>query len=1074
MPTSTATVLFIDRTARAELHRRVCGVIERHRGTIVRNDDGGVLVTFASSSDGVAAAQGVQQVVDRANQVAAAGGSSTGPPLVVRAGLALGDIEVDGERCQGEAVDAAVALRDVAEVGQILATVLVQLATPLRDDARFVPHEPVALAGVAQPTHVVEVQWEPLEGWVAPLPAPLAGSRTAAFVGRSTELALLHQLHDAVVTNGDRAIVLVSGEPGIGKTTTVAHATREWHADGAQVALGGCDEHLRAPYRPFVEALEHLVRSAPDTLLEAHVHQHGAAALPLVRSLGWRLADMPAPPIEDQEAERYLLFAAVSDLLVRLAEAAPVVVFLDDLHWADAASASLLSHLAAERDPARLLVIGTYRDAEIRDDQPCGQALTALHGMPHVRHLHLDGLGAPDVATLVETWTGRELDQRGGRLVTDLLDETGGNAFFLTELLRHLDETGQLGELTSARGAGQRGVMPDSVREVVGARVGRLGVHAVDLLGTAAVIGHDFDIELLTTVTGDDRDSATAGLAEAAAAALVRQVRGQPGRYRFTHALVRSAVLANLGSTREVRLHRRIAEALEVAGGDGHAVQLAHHWLQATRHSDTARARDWARRAGDAALAGLAPADAVAYFRQALALHESVPEADVEDRIDLLVRLGTAQRLAGDAGHRETLLSAGHLAAERRDWPRLEAAVLANHSGTFSQFGGIDRDRVELLRLAAEHAKSDAQRAVLLGTLANELTYAGDYDERRRVADAALDAARRTGDDVLVLRTANLVFYALWVPDTLEERLALTEESLPTLRRSTDPLVRYWGLMAAYLNLVQAGQVTEADALLAELDAVAERLAQPALQWRARHTDACRSLVAGRYDEAAELAVAAEGLGLAAGEAVATVYCRSQLMCVHWQRGSFDELAGRIRGTASRPPNEASAISLIFAGGGRPDDARRVLDDQRARGTAVLPRDPALHATAAMFAEAAVLLDHVEVAEDLYALIEPMASQFGFDGVTTVGLLDHYVGALAAVLGERAEAIERLRRSVDVHRSIGAPFFEARSRVALARSLALGAAGERAEGREQARRAAKIATAHRFDGVKREAGALLA
>jgi class 3 adenylate cyclase len=1083
--TSTATVLFTDLVGSTEmvvrlgsswydqLRRRhealLRDAVEAHHGSLVKSLGDGIMATFNAAADAVSSARAIQQVIARERPGAGA------PELSVRVGLSIGDVVFDGADCVGPAVVEAARLCASATGGQILATNLVRLMAGQSDDERYAAVGPMSLKGLSRAVEVVEILWETVQSWSTPLPAPLAASGSA-FVGRRAELDRLHDAYRSVTTSGSRAVVLVSGEPGIGKTTVVANAIRSWHGDGAQVGLGACDEHLRAPFRPFMEALNHLVTSAPAEVLDAHVQRHGASLSPLVRALAWRVPSLPAPVTTDPESERFLLYAAVADLLTRLSELAPIVLFFDDLHWADAATASLLRSIATNAEPARLLVVGTFRDAEISGEQPMGQALAAFRRVPVVSRVHLDGLRRVDVARLLERWTGHDAGHDTDDLVAALVEETGGNAFFVIELLRHLEDTGQLRQLASAgAGAGVVRVAPESVREVLGERVDRLGADAGDVLSAAAVIGMEFSLPLLAAVVGRDEDAVLETLAGAASAALVREVIDGDGRFTFTHALVQHAILANLGSTREVRLHRRVAESLETVNGTTvNAVQLAHHWLQATRHSDTARARDWARQAGDAALHSLAPADAVTYFRQALALHDQAGPRDAQTRTDLLTRLGIAQRLSGDPDHRDTLLEASALALECEDWPRLAAAVLANHSGTFSRFGGIDEERLTMLRVAVEHASKDEERSVLLATLANELTYSGDFAERRAVVDEAMRAARAVGDDALVLRVSNLAFYALWIPDTLPERLAMTDEGMRLLPAVSDPLVRFWAAIAWYLNLVQAGRLAEAEPFLVELDTCADRLAQPALQWRARHTRATRELLFGNPDAADALARDALALGLAAGEPVAEVYFKSQSMLLHWSRGTLAELARRIRGDTPRPANAAAALTLIFTEGGRPDDASEILAAHAVDGFAAVPRDPAFLAAVAMFAESAILLGDRSPAAALYDLLVPFADQVGFDGVTTVGLLEHHAGGLAALLGRADEAVARLARSCEWHASADVPFFEARSRVQLAATLLdAGGAAARSSARDHLTRALDIAGQFGFDGVRRRARQLM-
>ncbi len=1041
--------------------------VEAHAGSVVKGTGDGVLATFAGVGDGVDAARAVQQAIHRLNH------RQREPVLSIRVGLSVGDISFEGGDCYGEAVIEAARLCALAHGDQILATAVVQALTGGSRATGFAPVGPLDLKGLPDPVEVVAVEWERPVASATPLPARLAGEPTT-FVGRANELDQLHRAFHAVRDGGNRRVLLVGGEPGVGKTTVVSQAIHLWFDGGATIAMGRCEEDVRAPYRPFADALRHLVSSAPADVLAAHVERHGSNLLPLVPGLRQRVEGLPEPTSTDPESERFLLFAAADDLLAALGAVVPVVVFLDDLHWADAGTASLLRSLATGSDPAKLLVVGTHRSDELSPDHPMGQAMAAFRRVDAVSRLQLDGLRPPDVVELVERWTGTGGGEGAARLAHDLVAETGGNAFFVTEVIRHLQATGQLDGLAGRPLAGGS-LVPDSVREVLAERVARLGSAADAVLAAAAVIGKEFALPLLAAVTSVAEEKLLGVLGDAAAAALVREVVEAPGRFVFTHDLVQHAILVNLGATREAALHRRVAEVLE--DGQDHmpsVAELAHHWLQATNVSDMSRARDWAIQAGDAALTALAPGDAVAYFRQALLLHDQLRDEDVAMRIDLLTKLGTAERQAGDPEHRDTLLKAGRLARRLDDADRLTAAALANNSGTFSRFKGVDHERIEMLETAVA-TSTGGRRALLLSTLANELTYAGDYRRRRDLVDEALLAARTTGDGDLLLRVMNLAFYALWIPETLDERLALTDESRALAEGCDDPLPRFWAASSGFLNLVQTGRVAEADAELRTTGALADRLAQPALQWRARHTEATRRLLAGDPDGAEPLAAEALHLGEQAGEPEASVYFKSQEMGIRWQRGTMGELGARIKGTTPRPPNAVASVCVIFGESDRDEEAARLLEGEAARGFADLPRDPAFITSGALFSEAAIRLDDPTAAALLYDLLVPFASQIGFDGVMTVGGLEHYLGGLAGTLGRSDEAVRRLERSRDLHRAISAPFFEARDRLQLAIALLdRGEAGDGPSARAELERAVELADAHGYRAVHRRARERLA
>jgi hypothetical protein len=247
-----------------------------------------------------------------------------------------------------------------------------------------------------------------------------------------------------------------------------------------------------------------------------------------------------------------------------------------------------------------------------------------------------------------------------------------------------------------------------------------------------------------------------------------------------------------------------------------------------------------------------------------------------------------------------------------------------------------------------------------------------------------------------------------------------------------EPLARFWAAQSGCLNLVQAGRVDEAARLLDAIRVQADRLAQPALRWRALHTEAAWLLLAGDPDAAEPLARAAREVGDGAGEPEATVYWKSQDLLIRWQRGTLEELSAGIRGTAPRPPNAMASLCLVFAETGREDEAVALLDGMADRGFADVPIDPAYVSFLALSSEAAAHLGHTRAAALLYDRVLPVADQVAFDGVMALGSLRHHLGALAGVLGRPDEAADHLGTAVAAHERMGARFFEARSRAALA------------------------------------------
>jgi DNA-binding SARP family transcriptional activator/tetratricopeptide (TPR) repeat protein len=443
----------------------------------------------------------------------------------------------------------------------------------------------------------------------APLPPMLARTEPGPMVGRVAELEQL-RLALARAAEGDLCAVLLSGEAGIGKSRLAAEFAGEAHASGAEVWAGRCYEDSPVPYGPFVESLRH--RVTRDAL-------PAWAAVELTRLLP-ELSGFDPPshsPAADSGEARYRLFEAVVSVVANPSDRAPVLLVLEDLHWADQSTLLMLAHLTRAASSSSMLVLGTARDNE-----PCPDGLTALNSeLAHDRRLvriPVEGLSEAEVGELASTWL---TDERPAGLDAELHARTGGNPLFVEELLRDAEDAGRLGEAARSHG------VPAEVREVIGQRVNRLGKPCADALAFAAVLGDEFDVGDLAEATDRQRDDLVESLDVALAARLLREAPGAAGGYRFSHDLVRETVYEDLSAARRSLLHLRAADAIERMHGDDpkRLPELARHLVDAAPASDPKRAVRYLLLAAEQAQRGLAMAEAIDLYNQAL---ELIPEDD--------------------------------------------------------------------------------------------------------------------------------------------------------------------------------------------------------------------------------------------------------------------------------------------------------------------------------------------------------------------------------------------------------------------------------------------------------------
>ncbi len=422
--TETITVLFTDLVGSTEISYEISPdaadellrvhfsvlrqAIAASGGTEVKGLGDGVMVVFRSTSAALSCAVAMQQAVHHDNVGARR-------QLGLRIGLSGGEATMESSDYYGDPVIEAARLCARADAGQILAADAVRVMAGRRSPYLFDRLGALELKGLPEPMEVLEVRWEPLDEVAVengvPLPARLTHVPLTGVVAREAEAALLTDAYKRAAAGEGRAVVLVSGDAGVGKTTLVAEAARRAAKEGACVLLGRCQEDVSASYSPFAEALQHYVAHAPEHVLRTHVEAHGGDITSMVPALGQRLGAVPAPTRTDPDTERYLLYGAVAGLLTAAATLQPTVLVLDDLQWSDSQSLRLLRHVVANVDSARLLVLGTFRDSELSPSNPLRDLLGALQREPTISRIQLKGFDDTGVLAFMEAAAGQRLEE---------------------------------------------------------------------------------------------------------------------------------------------------------------------------------------------------------------------------------------------------------------------------------------------------------------------------------------------------------------------------------------------------------------------------------------------------------------------------------------------------------------------------------------------------------------------------------------------------------------------------------------------------------------------------------------
>ena len=837
--------------------------------------------------------------------------------------------------------------------------------------------------------------------------------------------------------NNGSASTLISGEPGIGKTTLVAQAARAAHAAGANVVYGHCEDGLGAPYQPWITALTQLVEHTDESVLREFVDTRGPALARLLPDLARRLAISVPDAGSDADSERFLILEGVARLLAAVSASTPVVLVLDDLHWVDAASLQLLRHLVASGIPMAVTIVGTFRESDLSRSHPLVGLLADLRREPSVDRLDLVGFDDLEILDLMGAAAGHEMADDGVALAHALRRETAGNPFFLVEVLRHLAETGAFAQDADGRWVLSDDLddlgLPSSIREVVAQRIARLGEPTEKALALAAVIGRDFDVDVLTTLVDTDEDTLLDLLDGAITAGIVAEPEQQYGRYRFVHALIQHTLYQDLGTARRQRAHQRIAEALEARGDDDAFVaELAHHWMAATRPADAAKAIHYARRAGDAALAVYAPLDAVDWYTQALELQARQAAGDDHTRGELLIGLGTAQAQAGLPQHRDALREAGRIALRLCGRELLVSVALARTPGVESM-AEVDPDRLAVLdaALAAVGPADGIERAQLLACLSEEID-PRDAVRRCEVATEAIDVAHRIDDDATTLAVLTLALNPFSAPDILDRRLHESELALKLADRSRNVSARFQARTFRMVAAGELGDIDEFDAHLTEMGAIADQTNLPLHHYQIHMFRSWRHLLAGRTTEAETDALAALEIGTKIGLSFAAGTYGSQLLQRAIQQGQLADFVDLItEGAAENPtiPAWRTALMSVHNELGRSDEAAALFDIGERADFSDLPFNETWLQTATQYAECAADLRRTDAAPLLYAQLLPYAARLVFVFSLDWGAAARTLGRLATLLGRYDDAETHLGDALVMHERIQAPFWIARTRI---------------------------------------------
>jgi class 3 adenylate cyclase/tetratricopeptide (TPR) repeat protein len=1008
---------------RREHDRLVVDATVQRGGEVVKGMGDGSMLAFAGAGDAVAAAVAIQQRVEQRNRSAA-------ESLQLRIGIAIGDVSHEDADLFGMAVVEAGRICSIAGAGEVLVSSMVRAIAGARPEVSLVSIGPRVLKGLPEPVEVWRAQWSSIDEETLPFPALLAPDAQLAFGGRAAQLGhLLERWQDVRV--GSRRAVFIYGEPGIGKTRLAAEAARVAYEHGAVVLYGRCDEGLNVPHQPFVEVLDYYFTRADH--LEAGAYPGELSRMS--SRVRMRIPNAPEPTSADPEVQQHHLFEAMSSWLAGMAHRSPVVLVVDDVHWASRPTVLMLRHILRSIVDGPLLVIVTFRDTDIGDDHPLQWALADLRRLAGVEVLPLVGLDEQGVIELLERISEHEADTGVVALARQLHADTDGNPLFIGEVLRHFVESGLLEQRDgrwSTTLTGREFSIPDGIMQMIGQRLQWLGPQATAVLEVASCIGRDFPLGVLIGAGGHDEDVVVDVVEHALAARLIGEV--EPDHYRFTHVLVRTALLERLNSPRRTRIHRRIAEALELQQ-PSNVTALAYQWCAASTAGDVRRAIAYSRLAASSAREQAAFDEAVAMLDRACDVASQVTVDDTS-MSELWLAVGDA-RMA--AGHVEAARDAYVEAASRLPDGAPALLHIALH------FHGPPRaarqdDRHAFLARRALSAVDEHLDPALASRLHAQLSLMHDTwtPTQLREAERAVELARKSGDQGALCDAYRARFWTAEPGRSWE----YADASLAAARDGASTEVLLNTFVIALIGAGQRGDYERFAALAREHATLAEESRLPIARGFSRCIGARMHVTRGEL--AAAESLANEAIDITTDPTVMLSWGVVQLhvmrMSEHHEQGIsmlrswFD--AGLVPESAQLVCEAALALRLADAG--RIDEAQARFDDLAMNGfDRVSDFRGWMHtAELATLSDLCAALGDQRRAQQLIQLLRPWeAEHLQVSMAEDCGPTALHLGRLEGIVDHLDDAIAHLRHSVEQTTSGGAWWKACESKLELGRAL---------------------------------------
>src|SRR5246500_5344077 len=844
-------------------------------------------------------------------------------------------------------------------------------------------------------------QWVP-----PPLPAELMARRRGPLVGRAAELAAFEKAWERV-ENGNRQAVFIGGEPGAGKTRLAAEVAGTLADHGVAVLVGGSTAEADVPYAPFAEALDRLLIATPPGSIADPLGDAGPQLRRLSTQVDRHLPDTGRA--DDVGTARHALFDALTGFLRRLAVDRPIALILDDLHWAQLPTLAMLEHVLIGCADVRMLVVATFRTTEPDRSDELTTRLAELHRFDGVRRLDLAGLDTEAIAEFVRRT--QQMTPASARTAAALLrDKTGGNPFFLTELVNDLEMRGGLATL------GVQQTVPASIGDAIARRLGGLGSGVREVIEQAAVLGQTFDLPALIATCDTDLTATLGAIDSAEAVGLVRAVPDSDGEFSFVHALTREAVLGGMTASRLRIMHARAAEALEGRTDPSVVPRLANHYLRAHVLGYHEQALRYARQAARMAEQSLAYEDAAKWFERAA----SLPEMSLADRAQLEIDAAANHVRASDFPRARAIFER----VSAMDDPLIRLGAAVGYEEANWRRGQSDSTAADLLASALESCglnTDDPRYVQALGSFGRALAFAGEARRAREVGNSAIERARAADDPAVLMHTLKTSLWHVLTPELCEiqaeraaevSRMALARRDYEVLGASS-----HFRAMVSYL----AGRPEDLAASTVDMRRAGQACGQPVFGFVGACVEQALAFLSGDFAGAERWA----DIALRTGDLFDADDTEGshgvQMFMIRRETSDLKKFAGFVDGSETFAGRWVPGLLALYTELNCEAGMTRALNHLLNRKLGDRTDEAQWPMELAFMVEAALVLGNSEALHALrpfvarYAGKNLVAGQF----VALLGSADRYLARMAALDGDNAGAERHFAAALEMDRRMG-------------------------------------------------------